>query len=360
MTFSPRLLLLLSTLSSGAAEPPPGTLFYHISWPEASAVSVVGSPPRWLAVADNETPFIGLFALEPPATDPRAPAGRIATSPSYPVDDLEACTVFPFDANGEGKPEKVYHVYAASGSRSKKGKVVSARDLLFALHIDEAAITGPTKNGIFPPVNAVKFNRTMRSQVQALGSAHADEPWGPILRDSISAPGQDAAVINLQLAGGTRDGFNVEGLTVSSDGRSLLLGLRSPLVEGKAVLVPITNPAAALGLSGAVQPLALAEPSLLDLGGLGFRSIEWDAQHRVYLISAGSPDDGGVFRFYTWTGNAADAPVAVTTPSAVAAARLDPEGLTPIPGMKSAVIVGDGEAKAPVHKGMWVDFGTGK
>ncbi len=359
MMFPRRLLLLLSALPA-YAEPPAGTLFYQISWPEASAVSVVGSPPRWLAVADNETPFIGLFSLEPPATDSRAPAGRIVTSPSYPVDDLEACTVFPVDANGDGKPEKVYHVYAASGSRSKKGKVVSARDLLFALHIDETAAAGSSKSGTFPPVNAVKFNRTMRSQVQALGSAHADEPWGRILRDSISAPGQEAAVINLQLAGGTRDGFNLEGLTVSSEGRALLLGLRSPLVDGKAVLVPVTNPAAALGLNGAVQPLALATPSLLDLGGLGFRSIEWDPESRVYLISAGSPDDGGVFRFYTWTGSATDAPLAVTTPSAVAAVKLDPEGITPVPGMKSAVIVGDGEAKAPVHKGMWVDFGTGK
>ena len=99
---------------------------------------------------------------------------------------------------------------------------------------------------------------------------------------------------------------------------------------------------------------------LLDLGGLGVRSLEWDEAGRWYLIVAGSADDGGVFRLYTWSGESNDRPVAVTSPAAAAAAKIEPEGVTPVPGRKSAALVGDGVAGAPYHAGSWVDFAGGK
>src|SRR5262249_30677634 len=54
-------------------------------------------------------------------------------------------------------------------------------------------------------------------------------------------------------------------------------------------------------------------PIELDLGGRGIRSIERNASNE-YLIVAGPPDSStGTapkdFRLFTWTGNAADAPV---------------------------------------------------
>ena len=128
-----------------------------------------------------------------------------------------------------------------------------------------------------------------------------------------------------------------------------------------ALLIPVTNPVAALGLGeSAPQPVALAAPQLLDLGGLGFRSIEWDEAKRVYLIVAGSAEDTERFRFYTWSGEANDKPAAVTSVSAAAAVKIGPEGVTPVPGRQSAAVVGDGTAGAPFHSGMWVDFAAGK
>lgn len=167
----------------------------------------------------------------------------------------EAATVFPWDVNGDEKPEAVYHVFAGSGSRTQKGKVRPDRDVLFGLQINEEAVMAG-KPDAFPAT--VEYNRTLRAQIRALGSEHPSEPWGRILRDSLWKAGQQPDQQNPALAGGAADGFNIEGLSVSKDGRSLLLGLRSPLVEGRALLIPLTNPVAALGLGeSAPQPAAL-------------------------------------------------------------------------------------------------------
>jgi len=339
----------LLCLSLQAAEPAPGTLFYHTSYPEASAVGLAGSPPRWLVVADNELPALALFPLEPQSLKAHAPALHAGTSPAYPVDDLEAMTAFPWDPNGDGKPEAVYQVLTGSCSRTKKGKVAPEREALFGVS------TGADGKS-FTAAAEVKVNRTLRTQMRALGGENSAQPWGPVLRDSVWRHGLSPDAQNAALGG--EAGLNIEGLTLSKDARSLLLGLRSPLVNGRALLIPLTNPVAALGLGGsAPQPAALAAPVLLDLGGLGFRSIEWDAGRSEYLIAAGSAGDAKVFRFYTWTGDAGAAPREVKTPSALAAAKLDPEGITPVPGCQSAVVVGDHGAGKPWHPGMWVDFG---
>ena len=79
---APALFILhFSFCLSSAAEPAPGTVFYHTAYPEASAVAVVGSPPRWLAVVDNEVPRVALFPLEPQALKIHAPALSVAISP---------------------------------------------------------------------------------------------------------------------------------------------------------------------------------------------------------------------------------------------------------------------------------------
>ncbi len=355
-----RFFPLLSIIAAvRAAEPAPGAMFYHTSYPEASAVSVVGSPPRWLAVVDNEIPRVALFPLEPQATKIHAPALSVVTSPAYAVDDLEACTVFPWDIDGDGKAEALYHVFAGSCSRTGRGRVRPERDALFALRIDAAAAEDG-KPGAFPDAAGAEYNRTLRSQIRALGSESA-APWGKVLRDSVWSAGDDPDARNIVLAGGGLHGLNIEGLTVSKDARALLLGLRSPLVDGKALLIPVTNPVAALGLGeSAPQPLALTEPVLLDLGGRSFRSIEWDAVRGVYLIIAGSADDRIDYRFFTWTGEVKDAPVPVTTGGAGKAAGIEPEGVTPVAGYSSAAVVGDNPPGAPYHKGIWVDFRAGK
>ena len=125
-----------------------------------------------------------------------------------------------------------------------------------------------------------------------------------------------AATIAPELPGG----LNIEGLSATPTG-TLLIGFRNPVPEGKALLVPLENPAEVI--TG--EPARLGAPIALDLAGRGVRSIEYVAGRGEYLIVAGPAGDGGVFGLYRWSGNSGDPPLPV--PGADFSG-LQPEALT--------------------------------
>ena len=121
-------------------------------------------------------------------------------------------------------------------------------------------------------------------------------------------------------------GLNLEGLTATPEG-TLLIGFRSPIPAGKALLVPLLNPEAAAGDG----PLRFGEPIELDLGGLGVRSLSyWQGR---YLIAAGPAEGHGAHRLYGWQGPGtraevlAEAPFAHANPEAFFTAEDNPEVL---------------------------------
>jgi hypothetical protein len=93
-------------------------------------------------------------------------------------------------------------------------------------------------------------------------------------------------------------GLNIEGLTARPDG-AVLIGFRNPLPAGRALLVPLLNPLDVI----AGQPARLGDPILLDLGGLGVRSLSW--WRGRYLIAAGPIASEGAFRMFAWNGQGA-------------------------------------------------------
>jgi hypothetical protein len=112
------------------------------------------------------------------------------------------------------------------------------------------------------------------------------------------------------------EALNIEGLASTPDGQ-LLIGFRNPIPQGKALLVPLLNPAEII--EG--KPAKFGEPVLLDLGGYGIRSIGRDKDK--YLVIAGSHDSDGESRAYEWTGGNA-------VPKLLEGVRfpgLNPEGL---------------------------------
>lgn len=113
------------------------------------------------------------------------------------------------------------------------------------------------------------------------------------------------------------DGFNIEGLTIAPDGTTGYIGFRAPYQSTStrtlALIVPWTNMTSLFSGNPTSGPATFGTPIQLDLGGRGIREIKRNAAGE-YLILAGpadvatgtAPKD---FRFYTWTGNPADAPV---------------------------------------------------
>jgi hypothetical protein len=81
-----------------------------------------------------------------------------------------------------------------------------------------------------------------------------------------------------------------------------LIGLRSPLKDGKAIVIPLLNPTAVIDGS---HP-SFGDPMLIDMTGRGIRSI--DKAGERYLILGGDPGEGDMdTRLYAWSG-AGDAP----------------------------------------------------
>lgn len=101
-------------------------------------------------------------------------------------------------------------------------------------------------------------------------------------------------------------GLNIEGLTTTPNGE-LLIGFRNPIPQEKALLIPLKNPSDLIDETQS-NKASFGDPILLDLGGLGIRSIEYWPVINAYLIIAGQFDGGDEFALYTWSGDVADKP----------------------------------------------------
>jgi hypothetical protein len=110
-------------------------------------------------------------------------------------------------------------------------------------------------------------------------------------------------------------GLNIEGMTERSEG-GVWIGFRSPVPEGRALLVALLNPE--LVVKG--QNAEFGEPLTLDLQGHGVRSLSgWRG---TYLIVGGHSDSQPGSALYTWNGR--DAPARV---EALSLGDLNPEGV---------------------------------
>jgi len=130
------------------------------------------------------------------------------------------------------------------------------------------------------------------------------EPYEHLLDDLLAEPTLEhfGLARAVELAPGTPGGFNLEGMTARAEG-GVWLGLRNPVPEGKALLVPLLNPEALVQGGRA----SFGEPLTIDLGGLGVRALS--SWRKRYLIAAGSSIDGGTPRLFTWDGKSEVRPV---------------------------------------------------
>jgi hypothetical protein len=108
--------------------------------------------------------------------------------------------------------------------------------------------------------------------------------------------------------GKAKDGLNIEGLAATPNGQ-LLIGFRNPLPQGKALVAPLTNPGAVL----AGEAARFGEPVLLELGGLGIRSLEM-VNGSLLIVAGpsgpGNPKNGPAIpsALYRWNGQFESAP----------------------------------------------------
>lgn len=165
--------------------------------------------------------------------------------------------------------DRIYWI--TSHGRNAKGKERRSRQRFFATRIVEA----PEGATLMP------FGK----------------PYARLLGDLLNEPrlARFDLAAAAQKAPKQSGGFNIEGLAALPDGR-LLIGFRNPVPEGKALLVPLVNPAAVI--DGATA--RFDDPILLDLGGLGIRAITFHEGRHVLI--AGPFDGGDPLLLYIWRG----------------------------------------------------------
>ena len=160
------------------------------------------------------------------------------------------------------------------------------------------------------------------------------EPYTKLLDDMIAAPqlGKYALARASSKMPEAEGAFNIEGLAATADG-GLLIGLRNPAPQGRALVIPLNNPAEVV--EGKAGP-QFGEGIELDLGGLAIRSMELVGL--AYMIVAGPPGDTGEFALYQWSGDARDAPVQLLHDDFGA---VRPEALFAIPGTRKVQLLSD-------------------
>lgn len=158
--------------------------------------------------------------------------------------------------------------------------------------------------------------------VAALGAQHATLAAAAKLRD-VKGSG----------------GLNIEGLEIGPD-QQLLIGFRSPLHEGRALVARVENLAAIFDSGQA--PLIAPALDALDLGGHGIRGLSYIASLGAYLVISGpSSRAEAAFALWCWTGKPG-APARRVTVAGLASLE-KAEGLCPavIDGAERIVIVSD-------------------
>lgn len=240
---------------------------------EPSAVQQLPDGRFLVAEDEAENPFSiltiagdGRITREPLYEDRQNPGACLPK-----LDDLEGLTG---DAAGV--------VYAiTSHSRDGDGNTRNARERLVRFRIDGNRVVSPVVVGDLKP---------------ALTLIH------PVLAES-------ANVRNVKEDGG----FNIEAIEATPDGAQLLVGFRSPLRNGQALVAAIENPEGAFddGKPPRVSPRLFE----LDLGGNGLRSLAFVPALDAYLIVGGPvARQEAQFHLWLWDGTRSGLPRRVTVP----------------------------------------------
>lgn len=149
--------------------------------------------------------------------------------------------------------------------------------------------------------------------------------------------------------------LNIEGL--SFHGGRLLLGLRSPRVAGRSIIVPIEN----VNQVFDGDPPQFGRPNLLDLQGGGIRALSYDPVLATFLIvnEIETQDGSKVSQLWSWTGQRADPAEPVAFPDIINLNNVESIDSVEIHGQPRLLIMSDegNPEKNEAAKYMMMDYG---
>jgi hypothetical protein len=141
-------------------------------------------------------------------------------------------------------------------------------------------------------------------------------------------------------------GLNIEALEISPDQKRLLIGFRSPVHDGRALVAIVENPSGIFESDEAPRVAAVLEE--LDLGGHGIRGLSYVPTLGAYLVIGGPVSrERAKFDLWLWSGHRGAPARRVTVAGLRSLERA--EGVCPavIDGEQRVMIVSDdGNRKA--------------
>ncbi len=262
---------------------------------------------RFLVVEDEKrTPFslVTLSADGQVSSVPLNPEAVGAAEDFGKLDDLEALAL---DRSGQ--------FYAlTSHSRDGDGEEKPSREKLLRFRVEADRVVAPM---------------LVKGLKSALMAAH------PVLAEA-------AAILDVKAEGG----LNIEALEITPDQQHLLVGFRSPVLDGHALIASIENPTAIF--ESGEPPRISATLTTLDLGGHGIRGMAYFASLGGYLLISGPvAREQAQFQIWFWTGKPGDRAQRMAVPGLSGFEHA--EGISPalIDGQEYIILVSDdGDRKA--------------
>jgi hypothetical protein len=139
---------------------------------------------------------------------------------------------------------------------------------------------------------------------------------------------------------GEDGGLNIEGIAWDPVNSRLLLGLRSPVRAGQALLLPVTLRDVNGAFTADNLDLANSQLIQLSLGGAGIRDIQYDSTLKSFLLISGAPENikRSDFILWRWDGSSAPRQLFQLDP------LIKPEGITEIKRGDAGFILMVGDA----------------
>lgn len=267
----------------------PYIVYYGMS--DASAAIALGND--MFVVADDENNVLRVYKTNstsrPISSYDLTPF--IIDDPNHPEADIEGATVVG---------DLIYWI--TSHGRNKDGKMRQNRYRFFA-----TSVKVKKDSVIITPVG-VPSRTLIHEMIKSETTQHLE-------LDSVTR--LDAKKLkkkNHKKLAPKKEGMNIEGLCATPNGKTLYIGFRNPQIfdrttsEKMAIIIPLHNPKQVIEKGD--SPI-FGMPILLNLGGLGIRSIEYSHFHKSYFIIAGPKNEALGLTLYRWSGQKKEQPVLV-------------------------------------------------
>jgi len=261
---------------------------------------------RILAVEDEASRAFSLLTLTADGRFQENPAGdqRLLRSFGRKMSDLEGLSI-----DGEGR------IYATTSHSTKnKGKRDADREQLLRFEVSGGVASGlAVYTGLR---NALSKANDLKGAIEEASGEEVDF-----------------------------DDLNIEGLAYVQETGELLLGLRTPMVGGRSLVVAILNPADLVERGAAPR---FGPPLFLDMQGGGIRALSFDPVLKTYLVvnEVEQPEGGRISQLWKWDGGSETPPVPLSLPGIIDLDNVESIDSVVIGGERRLLLMSDeGNAK---------------